>query len=414
MRVLWLKTELLHPLDKGGRLRTYHTLKYLKQCHEVHYLALCDSPEAGSTEPASEYCTTLELVRHRVPARRSPRFWAGAAVNVLSSFPYAVARYRSDVMRERVRMLVAQGGVDLIVSDFLAPSQNVPEGIGSPAILFEHNVEAKIWLRHAQQAEHWLRRKYLERQWRLMRRLEQRECGRFDQVIAVSEEDAATIRSDYGVENVAWVPTGVDTESFRPSPTHSRNARELLFTGSLDWLPNEDAIVHFVTEILPRVQQEVPDVLFTIVGRRPSGRIRRLTVGNRAIRLVPDVPDVRPYLEAAGVFVVPLRIGGGTRLKIFEAMAMELPVVSTAVGAEGLPVEADVHLEVGDSVDDFAARVVRLLRDPTYARTLATRAAALVRQRHDWRRAGAVFTRLCEEVVERRRSAGQPANGKRA
>jgi glycosyltransferase involved in cell wall biosynthesis len=158
----------------------------------------------------------------------------------------------------------------------------------------------------------------------------------------------------------------------------------------------------------------VPDVRFTIVGRRPSARIRGLTAGNGAIRLVPDVPDVRPYLEAASVFVVPLRIGGGTRLKIFEAMAMELPVVSTSVGAEGLRVEPGVHLEVGDSVDDFAARVVRLLRDPTHARTLATRAAALVRRQHDWRVAGEAFTRLCEEVVEHRRSAHQPATGKLA
>jgi polysaccharide biosynthesis protein PslH len=414
VKILWIKTELLHPLDKGGRLRTYHTLRHLRRAHEIHYLALSSAPDPRIMESAAEYCHALELVHHQAPDRRSPRFWTGAALNAWSAHPYAIARYRSRAMLDRVRALEQAGAVDLIVSDFLAPSQNVPGGVRCPTILFQHNVEAQIWRRHAEQSNRWIRRKYLERQARLMWQFERRECRRFDKVIAVSEEDALTIRDQYGVKDVAWVPTGVDTDFFRPAGTPARNPRELLFTGSLDWLPNEDAIVHFVAEIFPLVQRAVNDVTFTIVGRRPSAVIRRLASDHPAIRLAADVPDVRPYLAGAGVFVVPLRIGGGTRLKIFEAMAMELPVVSTTVGAEGLPVDDGTHLAIGDSAGAFAARVVTILRDPEQGRAMAARAAAAVRHSHDWRAAGQAFTTVVEEVREGHMSALQPVNRDRA
>jgi sugar transferase (PEP-CTERM/EpsH1 system associated) len=338
MHILWLKTELLHPVDKGGRIRTYNMLRALKRDHRVTYLTLDDGTAApDAAERAAEYCHELVRVPFAPPPKGGARFFGALAANVLSSLPYAVARYRSDAMRRAVERAVAAGDVDVVVCDFLAPSLNVPDGLAAPTVLFQHNVEAMIWERHAKVAANPVKKRYMAEQWRRMLRHEASECRRFDHVVAVSPQDAAVFRRDFGVRSVSDVATGVDTDYFRPDGRPRRGGRELVFTGSMDWLPNEDAILWFAAEILPRVRARVPDATLTVVGRNPTAPVRALD-GQGGVTVTGSVPDVRPYLARGAAFVVPIRIGGGTRLKIYEAMAMERAVVSTAVGAEGLPV----------------------------------------------------------------------------
>jgi glycosyltransferase involved in cell wall biosynthesis len=236
-----------------------------------------------------------------------------------------------------------------------------------------------------------------------MRDYEASQCRRFDHVIAVSREDAATIRTDYEIEAVSWIETGVDTEFFRPSGTQRLEPNNLVFTGSMDWLPNQDAICYFVRDILPRVKRRVPDVTLTVVGRDPSPAVAELGRSDPAIRVTGYVEDVRPHIERAAGYIVPLRIGGGTRLKIYEALAMEKPVVSTSLGAEGLPVRDNVELLIADSPESFADAVVRVLRDGAKARALGRRGAATVRARHSWDRVAQAFAAICEEANRRRR-----------
>ena len=165
-------------------------------------------------------------------------------------------------------------------------------------------------------------------------------------------------------------------------------------------MPNEDAVTYFADAILPRVEAEVPGVTLSIVGRNPSPSVLALAPRHPRVRVTGTVPDVRPYLEEARVFVVPLRIGGGTRLKIFEAMAMEKAIVTTSVGAEGLPVRDGEHLLITDTREAFAAAVTRLLRDPDYAAALGTRAAELVRSRFGWDQAAEQFADICMRTVD--------------
>ena len=401
MHILWIKTELLHPVDKGGRIRTYQMLRALRQQHQVTYLTLDDGSAApDAAEKASEYADTLIRIPFRSAPKRSGRFWGELAMNLGSRLPYAVAKYRSPELTRAIRQVLRGGDVDVVVCDFLAPSLNVPDGLGVPTVLFQHNVEAEIWRRHFEVRSNPLARSYFRRQWQRMERFEQAECRRFDRVIAVSEQDAALMRTAYGVPHVAAVPTGVDTEYFSPSGNVRREPRHLVFTGSMDWLPNEDGIRWFVTEILPRLKTLVPDVTVTIVGRHPPEAIRALAERDPSVRVTGTVPDVRPYIESAAGFIVPLRIGGGTRLKIFEAMAMECPVVSTSVGAEGLPVRDGEHLLLADSADDFARAAADLLLKPAEARTLAQAAAALVRDSHAWHRVAGEFAALCQPVPD--------------
>src|SRR5262249_40285487 len=169
--------------------------------------------------------------------------------------------------------------------------------------------------------------------------------------------------------NVTAVPTGVDLDYFQPNGTAPRPA-EIIFVGSMDWSPNEDAAVEFATHMLPRVRRRVPDARFTIVGRAPPARVKALARADGGVRVTGRVDDVRPFYEEAAVVVVPLRVGGGTRLKIFEAMAMERPVVSTTIGAEGLPVRDREDIVLADGIDAFADEVADLLLDPARARDL--------------------------------------------
>jgi sugar transferase (PEP-CTERM/EpsH1 system associated) len=404
MRILWLKTELLHPVDKGGRIRTYQMLRALRREHHVVYLTLDNGGAApDAAERAEEYCHELERIPFHETRKDSPRLFADLAANLLSPLPYAVAKYRSAQMRRRVTERVARGDLDMLVCDFLFPSQNVPSGLPCPTVLFQHNVEAEIWRRHTEVAQSAVRRGYFKEQWRRMERFEGDECRRFDHVIAVSDADAELMRSRYRLAECASVPTGVDTEYFSPEAGRKPSPLELVFTGALDWMPNEDAIEFFANEVLPLVHREERGATLTVVGRNPTARLKALASRQPALTLAGAVPDVRPYMNRAAAFIVPIRVGGGTRLKIFEAMAMELPVVTTTVGAEGLPVTPGTHAQIADTAPDFAAAVVTVLRERERAREMAVRAAAHVRANFGWDRVAEQFAAICATVAARSR-----------
>jgi polysaccharide biosynthesis protein PslH len=411
LRILWLKTELLHPVDKGGKIRTYHMLKALRREHHVTYLTLDDgSGAADAADLAAEYCHELVRVPHRVRAKFSAGFYAELASNLVSPLPYFMKKYESEGMRREIETRARAGEFDVLVCDFLQPSVNVPARLPFATVLFQHNVEAMIWKRHYEVQRNPLKKAYLYGQWRKSFAYERAACRRFDAVVAVSREDAATMRRDYGVERVSDVPTGVDTDYFRPGAYSGGNnnngshraTHNLVFTGSMDWLPNEDAIQYFTREIMPLVKERVPDVTLTVVGRNPYASLVELSKRDPSIIVTGRVDDVRPYMDGAAAYVVPIRVGGGTRLKIYEAMAMEQPIVSTTVGAEGLPVRDGSHLLLADTPREFAAAVVRVLTDKPLAAALGESAARLVREEFGWERVAASFAEISREAVRRK------------
>jgi polysaccharide biosynthesis protein PslH len=272
-----------------------------------------------------------------------------------------------------------------------------------PVVLFEHNVEYVIWKRLAQAPGPLWRRALLEVEWRKMRRYEAAACTQATLTLAVSEADRTLLSATAPAARVAAVETGVDLDYFAPDRGHEK-AATIVFTGSLDWYPNEDAVLHFVNDILPRVRAEVPAARFVVVGRNPSAKLRQAAEAAGAT-VTGTVDDVRPYLAEAAVCVVPLRIGGGTRLKIFEALAMAKPVVSTTIGAEGLPVTSGEHLLLADGVADFSDAVVTLLQDAAQRRKLAEAGRARVEERFSWGRVALDFETRCRTAVEERSHA---------
>ena len=387
MRILWLKSDLLLPLDKGGKLRTWHLMRHLARSHEITYLAFAERGQKGDLEGMREVASRVETIIRADAPKGSLRFYAGAAMHLVDPLPYAVGKYRSGAFRRRLRQLLKQQSFDLIVCDFLFPAVNLPKRLPCPAVIFTHNVESEIWRRHADTQSGTLARWLYRLQYRRMLRYEGQTLRRFDGVLAVSDADRDSFARLYpgaAAEPVHVVPTGVDTDYFSPAPGSPRTA-DIVFTGSMDWLPNEDAMLHFCSHVLPLIRADEPAARLWIVGRAPTPAVRKLMEdADAGIQVTGRVEDVRPYMRDAAVYVVPLRIGGGTRLKIFEAMAMGKAVVSTTVGAEGLPIVPGEHLLIADEPHTFARAVVRLMRDRHRRERLGAAARALVVARYDW------------------------------
>ena len=406
MRILWLNTEPLHPLDKGGKIRTYQMLKRIKRDNEVTYVSFARPEDPEGSNRWSEYCHRLVTVPRRERQKAGPRFYRDLLFNLTSSLPYAIQKYRSSSMRRTIERELQLGDFEIVVCDFLTSTINL-RGPKLPSVLFQHNVESTIWQRHVEAQTNALRREFLRRQWLRMRKYEQAACAEFDAVVAVSEIDRERMVQEFGLTEVYEVPTGVDTDYYRPlsGPT---KAYELVFTGSMDWMPNEDAILYFTREVLPRVERAIPEVTLRIVGRNPSQRLAALSTSNRRINITGRVEDVRPYINRGAASIVPIRIGGGTRLKIFEAMAMERPIISTSIGAEGLPVRDGEDLLLADTPEDFAAAVIGVLSDSHLAKKLGQQARRTVCERFGWESAAVRFMEVCENVVgngARRRAA---------
>jgi glycosyltransferase involved in cell wall biosynthesis len=381
MRLLWVKTDYLHPTRRGGQIRTLEILKRLHRRHEVHYLTLDDGSEPEGPRRACEYSSVHFSVAHRAPDKRSLAFAWQLIEGLFTSLPVAVMRYRCGAMKRKLEELEAQRRYDAVVCDFLFPAPNLPAL--SDAILFQHNVEATIWRRRAQNAPTFLYRWYYRLQARRMSAYEGSVCRGVKRVVAVSAGDAAEIERVYGVRDVGYVPTGVDTDYFAPCGDAARKA-DIVFLGSMDWMPNIDGAEWFAREILPRIRQRHPQVTVALVGRTPSPQVIALGKRDPGMIVTGTVEDVRPWLRGALVSIVPLRIGGGTRLKIYEAMAAGVPVVSTSIGAEGLDVKQGDNILLADTADEFSAACCGLLEDEGARRQLSRAGRELAVSRCSW------------------------------
>jgi protein-tyrosine-phosphatase/glycosyltransferase involved in cell wall biosynthesis len=415
VRILWVKVGGLWPADAGGRLRSFHLLAELARRHRITVLTThAPGEDPSGLVAALPALAEVASVPFAVPGRRSARFAAALLRSWLSPLPVDLHKFRCPALRAEVDRRLVTGAYDLCVADFLSATANVPPRAPVPVVLFAHNVEHRIWRRLAAVERRPLVRPLLEVEWRKLRRAEARACAAARLTLAVSEADREVLRALAPGADVRAVPTGVDTDYFAPRHGAETPGR-LVFTGSMDWHPNEDAVLHFLATTLPRIRREAPEARLDVVGRNPSRRLRE-AVREAGAAVSGTVPDVRPYLAEAAVVVVPLRVGGGTRLKIFEALAMGKAVVSTGVGAEGLPIEPGTHYERADDPVEFAAAVVGLLRDPARRRALGEAGRRLVASRHTWAAAALRFEAECARAaagpraaIGSRTAAGTPA-----
>lgn len=387
MKILWANLNLLHPTTKGGQIRTLEMLRVLNRRHEIHYAAFADPGQPEGVQRAHEYCAHLHTVTRRHALKSSPAFAGEVARGLFSAVPVAVSRFYDPRMARLIEDL-RRRNFDSVVCDFLAAASHFPSLEG--CVLFQHNVETAIWKRRAGHASDPVRRLYFTMQAERMQRYEARMCRAASQVVAVSRADAELMRRMFAVTRVSEIPTGVNLEFFAPPEASERRA-DLVFLGSMDWLPNIHGVRKFVDETLPMIRRRMPPCTLAIVGRTPPREI--LSLGERDPRIIVTgtVPDVRPWLWGSAVSIVPLYIGGGTRLKIYESMAARIPVVSTTIGAEGLEIHPPRDIRIADSPGDFADRCAELLESPAERARVADSAWEMVASRFSWERVAACF-----------------------
>jgi glycosyltransferase involved in cell wall biosynthesis len=389
-------SRFLFPVDSGGKIRTTQVLRGLME--GTFKVTLASPAPTGARE---RFARELGEVCHRFVEWRAPKrgtlFRIGRLRWLASRLPISVVADRSAEGVAVVERLLVERPAVLVV-DFPHAAMVLPGRLEVPSVLFTHNVEAEIFARHAQVE----RRRLLAWLWRIQHRrmvaFEGATLQRFDSIIAVSRRDADAFQRDYGCANTSVIDTGVDLDYFGYHEPPASD--QCVFMGSMDWLANIDGVEFFMDEVWPRIVERRPRARMVVVGRTPpASLVQRATSRGLAWKFTGFVEDVRPYVRESTVFVIPLRVAGGTRLKAFEAMALGCPVVSTGTGVEGLRVEDGRHYLRGDSAAEMAARVIELLEDHERAVGLARSARAHVEESFSFRNMAREFERICLEAA---------------
>jgi glycosyltransferase involved in cell wall biosynthesis len=398
-KILFFSQRFPYPMDTGGKIRTGKLLEQLKDIFDITLVSNVESPKDDPyLDQVRNLCERFYPVPWRETKKYSLKFYLKLLGSVFSRYPFTVLNDYSKELEGALLRLTSAERFDLWICDFLQPSLNFRQITGVPTLLFEHNIESIILRRHFETSRNPLEKFFWWLQWRRMERYEKETCRKFTCTATVSKTDKNYLVESAGVESIFAIPTGVDTHYFAPREEPVKE-NSLVFTGSMDWLPNEDAVKFFAQEILGKIKQAIPTVRLTVVGRNPSHSLVKEVEAYPEITLTGRVEDVRPFIASHAVYVIPLRIGGGTRIKAYEAMAMGKAVVSTTVGVEGLPVKDGDHVVLADTSADFAEAVIELLLNQRRRELMGSVASCFVRQRFSWEKAADEFANICREVV---------------
>jgi glycosyltransferase involved in cell wall biosynthesis len=401
--VLAVTSEMPWPLDSGGHLRTFHLLRTLADRFDVRLVV----PTTGRDEAGRVALEAAGVSVLLVPVE--PRKALAEAVKVVTSTlrrePYVMfGRHRYLEVARVLAAVAARMRPDVLYLDHLDSLVYADAARDVPIVMDQHNVYSRLAARAAGDRAGFIRRPFLASQARLLARQEEQAAKRAHTIMAVSDDDARYF-AGFGGARVVTVPNGVDCSAFASGSDARPWPPSLLYVGALDWPPNASAARLLATEILPAVRQRVPAAHVTIVGKNPGPEVLALARTQPHVEVAANVKDVVPYFRGAHVLAVPLEAGGGTRLKILEAFATGLPVVSTPVGCEGIDAVHGEHLLIANRAQ-FADAIVQALQDPAAAQVRAARAQALARQTYDW---SAVGRRAIEAVACASAAVGRPA-----
>lgn len=416
MDVTIVDADISYPPTSGKRLRTLNLMLPLAKRHRITYIGRDSTPsESGkAVEFLGDHGIRAILVDEPIARKRGPEFYLRLAGNMLSPLPYSAASHATPGMRAAVAAHRASNPVDLMQIEWVGYDY-CRDGLDVPAVLQAHNVESLIWRRYAETEPSRLKRTYIRDQYRKFVAFERRVFAGMDRVVAVSETDAQLAREMYGATNIAVVDNGVDVDYFAAVPRHAPSeSPAILFLGALDWRPNADAVDQLLGAVFPLIRARRPDATLMIVGRRPSPALVERAAATPGVELHADVPDVRPYMSNSAVMTVPLRIGGGSRLKILEALAARLPVVSTAVGAEGLELADGTHLTIADDAEAMAAALIAAIDRPEAANAQAEAGRAAVSARYGWPMLADRLEQVWEEAARSHRDGHAQSKQSRA
>lgn len=368
-----------YPPDTGGKIRSYYSILSLSEQFDVDvYTTSHELPTLDCIDRFRSFVRKLRVFQiYKSRRLRKLLEWA------LNPLPQLVEYFHDPRALLETRIAFQAEKYDVVIADEICMTPYVELSPRVPRVVFRQKIDSRH-VAEVAAARPWGVEKFLYyvEAWKL-RRYERRKMPIYQACVTCSAADADFVRRDAPGITLQVIPNGVDLEQFRPSGLPRSNPPILLFVGTMYYYPNIDAVRYFFDQIYPRIRWARPDIQVQIVGHRPPPEIQRLAA-LPGVEVTGSVPDVRPYYERATVFIVPLRLGGGTRLKIVEAMAMGLPVVSTSVGAEGLDIHPGEDILIADDPGAFADSVLRLLSDPMLWNRLSAKGRELAR-RYDWK-----------------------------
>lgn len=382
MNILLLTQVLPYPPDSGPKIKTWNVIKYLAQSHSVTLVSFVRGDQSAQVRILEGVCKAV----YTLPIARQPfnelKF---LGQSLISGEPYLMLRDDRRAMRRLVQRLASETSFDIVQADQLNMAQYARLVPGGSKVLDAHNALWLLYKRLSETMQPGPRKWMLERDWRLLKKYEGGICREFDGVIAVSEEDKLALEEAAGVPlDIQVIPISVDTQEVK-AIGRDPGADHILHIGTMYWPPNVDGVLWFIREVLPIIRQSRPEVAFDVVGANPPHEILAAAEAGGGINVTGYVEDPTPIQKKAGAVVVPLRAGGGMRVKILNAMAQGIPVVTTTLGCEGIRVEPGRHLLIADTPQDFARETLRLLDDHELANELGQNARQLIQSKYDLR-----------------------------
>lgn len=387
MNILFFTRDIPYPISSGHHVRTFHYLQALMQKHQITIATFGDerADAAGIAFFKNAGCA-VRLIEPKRIFKKHQRY-AAILQALLTSLPYVVRMRLSRLAQQKLSQIVAQNQYDLFICDGIHLSLNLPENISCKKILDEHNVESMIIKRYRQTEKNVFKKLYAQLEYLKFIAFENRTWPRFDELHVCSEVDRSHIAGRISGPVIHVVPNPVDTDKFQPRPV-TEKTNSLIYTGLMGWTPNVDAVVYFAREIYPLIKQSVPDVTFSIIGKNPAPAVQVLANNDTSVTVKGYVEDIAAEILQNAVFIVPLRIGSGTRLKILEAMALGKAIVSTAIGCEGLDVRHGENIMIADRPEDFSSAVIQLLQDPALRAKLGRNGRQLVEEKYSAKKMG--------------------------
>lgn len=398
--VLILDEWLPYPCDTGKKIRSYNLLRNLSTKYNIIYLAYADpESEHDSINHLEGMGITVEAVNDdRVP-KGGALYWLNVARNIISDEPFAAYYHYTEAFRRKLSESLNRYSPNLIHCEWTFYARYMDDCGSTPVVISAHNVEYQQWERMAAAKKSPLMKVFSLHQADKIKKFEVSHYKKAATCLVVSENDRTLVRMNGA--NAVLVENGVDTDFFNSELLEvTERTTRMTYTASMDAFSNQDAAVYFMKQILPLIQKIRPEAEFMIVGKNPPQSLTSFAGKCRNVTLTGTVDDVRPFIASAAINIVPLRVGGGTRLKILESMAMGKAVVSTSIGCEGLDLEAGKHLLIADEPDDFADKVLMLMADSKLRNAIAKAACDHVRQRYDWKPIAAIMDNAWQDVLE--------------
>jgi len=394
--ILFLTNLLPFPLDDGASFKTYHTLRYLSHNWDITLISFIRSAEEHKYRGELEkICRGIEMI----PIRRSRvKDIVYVFLSLFSRVPFLIRRDYTGKMQKAVDSAIERSNFDLVYVDHLHMAQYVISR-SLWKILDEHNVESELALRYSRIVRHPLKKLAAHLDSRKLRTYEVHTCQRFDQVLTVTEKERETLVR-LGVSGVICLPIGVDSKKLKPLNLNP-SSKTIVFLGTMYWPPNADAVLWFYRTMFSQIKYRFPDVRLSVIGARPPRAVRKLSA-DPCVTVTGYVTHPEEHLKDCAAFVVPLRIGGGMRVKILNAFSWGLPVVATTLGVEGIEVTDNMHLLIRDTPEEFAEACIRLIEDRELRARLAGEGRKAVETVYDWEILSKRMDGIFKGIIENR------------